>query len=213
MPEYRRFQPRWVVHEDSELLLVAKPAGLLTHASADKSRLNLVDLLRQARPELSGLTLQHRLDRETSGLLLFTLGDALRAPVAQACAQRQVHKEYLCWVRGKRLNASWTVQAPLQQRSGRVSVGPGQEACTEFTLLRRQGSYCLLQARPLSGRKHQIRVHLAHQRLPIVGDTLYGGEPADRLLLHAHRLELDLPGHGGLRSWTAPPEADFTPPV
>jgi 23S rRNA pseudouridine1911/1915/1917 synthase len=207
-----RFQPDWIVEEGDELLVVSKPAGLLSHPSADKTRDNLIDLLREARPDLVGLTLQHRLDKETSGLLLLTVGDRLRAGVAQRFADRQVRKEYLCWVRGKRLASSWSVQAPLTQRSGRVSVGPGQEAHTDFSLIRRAGPYCLLLAMPRTGRKHQIRAHLAHQGLPIVGDVLFGGEPASRLLLHAHRLELAHPQNGQLLRWAAEPGDDFHPP-
>lgn len=208
-----RFQPDWIVYQDDDLLVVHKPAGLLTHASADKTRANLVDLLRQARPELDGLVLQHRLDRETSGLLVLTIGPALRASVAQQFANRDVQKEYLCWVKGKRLSARWTVDAPLTQKSGRVRVGPGQTALTEFALLDRAGPYCLLRAVPRTGRKHQIRAHLAHRGLPILGDALYGGEPAPRLLLHAQRLELTHPITGQALSWTAEPSSDFKPPA
>lgn len=205
------FHAEWVVAEGDGYLVVCKPAGLLTHAGADKTRANLVDLLRKARPDLEGLTLQHRLDKETSGLLLFTVGDQLRAGVAQSFAERQVKKEYLCWVRGKRLASSWSVNAPLTQKSGRVSVGPGQEAHTDFSLLRRDGPYCLVLAVPRTGRKHQIRAHLAHRGLPIIGDDLFGGEPASRLLLHAHCLELPHPETGALLRWTAEPGDDFNP--
>ncbi len=206
-----RFKMEWLITEVDGLLVVHKPAGLLTHATADRSRENLVDLLRQARPDLNQLTLQHRLDRETSGVILFTTSVEMRAPVAQQFENRQVEKEYLCWVQGKRLESSWSVEASLQQRSGRVRVGPGQAARTDFRLLRREGSYCLLQARPLTGRKHQIRAHLAHRGLPIVGDELFGGEEASRLMLHAHRLTLTLPGSGKNVTFEAPTDIAFHP--
>lgn len=206
-----KLRAEWLIAETEGLLVVHKPAGLLTHATADRSRENLVDLLRQARPDLTDLTLQHRLDRETSGLLLFTTSVEMRAFVAHQFESRQVEKEYLCWVQGKRLESSWRVEAPLQQRSGRVRVGPGQEARTDFRLLQRQGAYCLLQARPLTGRKHQIRAHLAHRGLPIVGDQLFGGEEASRLMLHAHRLTLTLPGPQTAVTFEAPPNIDFHP--
>ena len=207
-----RWDPSWIVHEGQGLLVVNKPAGLLTHATADKARDNLVDLLRTHRPDLTAMTLQHRLDRETSGLILLTTSDETRAGIAQQFAERLVDKEYLCWVRGKRLDQSWTVDAPLQERSGRMKVGPGQEARTDFSLQRRQGSYCLLLAMPRTGRKHQIRAHLAHRRLPIVGDALFGGEPASRLMLHAYRLEIGHPVSGQRMQWTAEPSSDFQPP-
>lgn len=208
-----RWEPSWIVHEGQGLLVINKPSGLLTHATADKSRENLVDLLRTHRPDLTALTLQHRLDRETSGLILLTISDEVRAGIAQQFAERRATKEYLCWVKGKRLAQSWTVDAPLQERSGRIRVGPGQEAQTDFSLQRRQGSYCLLMAKPRTGRKHQIRAHLAHRKLPIVGDALFAGVPAPRLMLHAYSLEIEHPISGQRLRWTAEPPPDFQPPV
>lgn len=211
MSDSTLFSRSWIVEEEGGLLVVSKPSGLLTHATADKSRPNLVDLLRQARPDLTELTLQHRLDRETSGLVLFTTEQAIRAGVAQQFENRQVEKEYLCWVIGKKLERSWSVRASLGQRSGRVHVGPGQSAHTDFELVRRQGPYCLLRVRPITGRKHQIRAHLAHCGLPIVGDSLFKGAPASRLFLHAHTLCLRHPQNQQLRTFQAPPGVNFQP--
>lgn len=205
------FDPSWVLEDRDGLLVVSKPSGLLTHASADKSRVNLVDLVRASRAEGSELTLQHRLDRDTSGLVLFTTEVYARVIVAQQFEARNVRKEYLCWVRGKRLESSWSVDAPLTERSGRVKVGPGKPSQTDFRLLRRHGEYCLLEARPVTGRKHQIRAHLAHLGLPIIGDTLFGGFEASRLMLHAYRLTLSHPELGGERSFLAEPGTDFRP--
>ena len=206
-----RLDPRWILEDRDGLLVVSKPSGLLTHATADKSRKNLVDLVRAERPDGSELTLQHRLDRETSGLVLFTTEVATRAVVAQQFEQRRVHKQYLCWIRGKRLDSTWSVEAPLTERSGRVKVGPGKPSRTDFRLVRRQGEFCLLEARPVTGRKHQIRAHLAHLGLPILGDRLFGGEEASRLLLHAYRLSLSHPALGGDRMFTAEPDTEFRP--
>ncbi len=205
------FDPSWIVGERNGLLVINKPAGLLTHASADKSRINLVDLVRTSLPEGSELTLQHRLDRETSGLILFSTEVSTRAVVAQQFESRKVGKEYLCWVKGQRLQSSWSVEAPLTERSGRVKVGPGKPSQTNFRLLRRQGEYCLVEARPVTGRKHQIRAHLAHLGLPIIGDTLFGGSEASRLMLHAYRLSLSHPDLGGEQSFTAEPGPEFQP--
>lgn len=171
-----------------------------------------MDLLRQARPELKGLTLQHRLDLETSGLILFTIGDSLRAAVAQKFAQGEIKKEYLCWVRGKKLAKRWTVEVPLGERSGRVYLGEGKSARTDFLLLKRVGPYCLLKALPLTGRKHQIRAHLAHAKLPILGDVLFGGESSHRLLLHASSLGFCLDGRREFR-WTVAFDQDFLPNI
>ena len=204
------FDQHWIVAESDGLLAVRKPHGLLTHATADKSRQNLVDLLRQARADLSDLTLHHRLDKETSGLVLFSTSREVRVSVAQQFEARQVEKEYLCWVQGKRLDSHWVEEAPLRDRSGRVSVGPGQSARTEFQLLQRRGGYCLLSAKPTTGRKHQIRAHLAHRGLPIVGDTLFGGEAHPRLLLHAFRLQLEHPVKGETLHLKAEPDQSFT---
>ena len=205
------FDPSWIVEERDGLLVVNKPSGLLSHASADKSRDNLVDLVRASREEGSELTLQHRLDRDTSGLVLFTTEASTRVIVAQQFEARNVCKEYLCWVKGQRLQSSWSIEAPLTERSGRVKVGPGKPSRTDFRLLRRQGEYCLLEARPVTGRKHQIRAHLAHLGLPIIGDTLFGGAEASRLMLHAYRLSLSHPAIGGERSFEADPGPKFRP--
>lgn len=204
------FDQDWIVAENDGLLAVRKPHGLLTHATADKSRQNLVELLRQARADLRELTLHHRLDKETSGLVLFSTSRQVRVGLAQQFDARQMEKEYLCWVKGKRLDSQWVEEASLRERSGRVSVGPGQFARTEFQLLQRRGGYCLLSAKPKTGRKHQIRAHLAHRGMPIVGDTLFGGESHPRLLLHAYRLRLLHPATGETLFLQADPDPSFS---
>ena len=197
-------EPR-VVFRDQHWLAIDKPAGLLVHPGADKSRPDLVSLVAGWMGERPW-TLHHRLDAETSGLVLFSLSLQARASVAAQFEERRVEKAYLCRI-GPGHPAAWTCDAPLAERRGRVLVdAAGKPAFTEFRGLDSPG---LIEARPRTGRKHQIRVHLASQGRPIVGDRLYGGADAPRLLLHAHTLRLLHPD-GSLMTLTAPCPKDFS---
>jgi RluA family pseudouridine synthase len=203
------FQPEnCVVYRDAHWLAIAKPAGLLVHPGADKTQSDLVTAV-AAWLGPATWTLHHRLDRETSGLVLFSLSAEGRVSVAAQFEQRQVEKGYLGRVASPgRAGEKWTCNAPLGERRGRVEVeGPGAKpAQTDF---RRLDSTGLVEALPRTGRKHQIRVHLASQGRPLVGDTLYGGAAAPRLMLHAHWLRLRHP-EGEWMTLKAEPPADFT---
>ena len=188
------FDPRQaVVYRDQHWLALNKPAGLLVHPGVDKSQ---PDLVSAVSSWLEGLpwTLQHRLDRETSGLVLLTLSLEARVHVARQFEERQVEKGYLCRVGPlpKGHPQQWSETQPLLEQRGRVSCHPnGKPAETRFRVLSADGRQTLLEASPKTGRKHQIRVHLAARRLPIVGDRLYGGASGARLFLHAYWLYLD----------------------
>ena len=211
---YAVFEPCWEIHRDESLLLVNKPAGLLCHPGADARRPDLMTLLRAhygtAFPEI---VLQHRLDRETSGLVVLTVSAEARVAVYRQFEQREVDKTYLAWVHDpkRRLAARFSCdRSLLVDRGGRVTVSTtGQVASTRFEVLRRSGAFALLQAHPASGRKHQIRVHLLSLGHPIVGDILYKGPPGKRLMLHASRIGLQ--NGGRTVSFEAPISADFRP--
>jgi RluA family pseudouridine synthase len=198
-----------VLYRDEHWLAIDKPAGLLVHPGADKSLPDMVSAVGAWLGDKSW-TLHHRLDRETSGLVLLSLSDAARLSVAAQFEKRQVEKVYLCRVAPFGGPASWVCDLPLSERRGRVAVDAShpqtKAAYTEFRRVRPDEG--LVEARPKTGRKHQIRVHLAWQGRPIVGDTLYGGPAAPRLMLHAHRLILLHPT-GSLRTLEAPPPAEF----
>lgn len=230
--------PGLVLYEDEWLLAVNKPAGLPTHATADPRRAHLqgavLDMLRQRPDPDPGskpdpyLGVHHRLDRDTSGVVLFSVHRDANAGLAAAFAGRTVTKHYLALCRGTPpLESSWTARSRLvrvspKSRAARFgslgpdalagasrSAGPALWAETGFEVLqRRRGGLLLVRAVPHTGRTHQIRVHLAEAGLPIEGDELYGGSVGGgygRVMLHAWQLELTHPISGDPMRITAPP--------
>jgi 23S rRNA pseudouridine1911/1915/1917 synthase len=221
-----------VLFEDDSLLIVNKPAPLLCHPT-DKIQNNTVtSVLKRQFPALR-LHLAHRLDRETSGVLLLAKDPATSRRLAGHFISRLVKKQYLALVFGE---VSWrrkTVDAPLGKENleikVRQAVGSGAEARTEFERLACGSGISLVLARPLTGRLHQIRVHLAHLGHPVLGDKLYNGKGelylkavrktldeadlaklgAPRQMLHAHRLRLPHPKTEQELSITAPLPEDF----
>lgn len=188
-----------IVFCDEHWLVIDKPAGLLVHPGADKSQPHLIELLpADIVASSERLVLQHRLDKETSGLVLLTRTQAECVRVAQLFADRKVQKTYLCrsaLYPQRRSQKSWTVDLALGQRKGRVWIDPqGQNALTRFRHLG-QG---WIEAKPHTGRKHQIRVHLAQAGWPIDGDQLYRGRPFHRMMLHAWKLQLEHPLQGSM---------------
>jgi 23S rRNA pseudouridine955/2504/2580 synthase len=204
-----RFRPA-IVHEDEHLLALDKPAGAAVHGGSGISR-GVIEEMRLARPQLRFLELVHRLDRDTSGVLL--LAKKRSALVAMHAALREggMRKLYTLLVLGAVRERRREVAVPLEKYllpggDRRVKVGDrGLESRTVFTLLGAAGEYTLLQAELLTGRTHQIRVHAAHIGHPIAGDEKYGDFAANkalarrglkRMFLHATRLELAHPGSG-----------------
>lgn len=203
-----------ILWRDQHLIAVEKPAGLLSHPGADRSRPDLVSWLREQLPpeEAEQLVMQHRLDRETSGLLLFSLSVAARAPLAQAFAERRIQKTYWAWVKGQPPGqGSW--QACLGEKKGRIFVDPGGlTAHTDYRVRQRRAAYCWLVLQPHTGRKHQLRVHCAFAGFPIVGDPLYRGATSTRLWLHAYQLELQHPVSGQALRLQCQPDGWDLPP-
>lgn len=192
-----------VVWRDQHLLVMHKPAGLLTHVGADRSRPDLVSWVR-AEVEPTAV-LQHRLDADTSGLVLFTLSDAARAPVAQAFERSQVRKLYLARVTGRPPRRA-VIDLPLGESKGRVRVDPaGKPSLTWLRCLHQEGGQAWLLLWPRSGRKHQLRVHCSAQGFPILGDALHGGVPDPRLWLHAWKLGLMHPVEARAMEWVDAP--------
>jgi RluA family pseudouridine synthase len=180
---------------DEDLVAVYKPAGLLSHPSADPRRSDLMSWLRE-QVEAEQLVMHHRLDRETSGLLVMTLSKRACAPLAQSIAEGRWQKTYLAWVVGNPPRQG-RVDLALGEVRGRVKVDRGGKAAiTDFVRQRQAGRYALLRLQPRQGRKHQLRVHCQSMGWPIVGDTLYGGEASSRLWLHAWKLQLAHPVTG-----------------
>ena len=191
-----------VVYEDQELLVLNKPSGLAVHGGSGLSY-GLIEALRQLRPETRYLELVHRLDRDTSGLILI----AKRAPVLRELhrqlREKHVEKRYLALVAGQWPGHCRQVEAPLQKnvlQSGERMVrvhAEGQRALTQFAVLERFKRATLIEARPVTGRTHQIRVHAQHVGFPLLGDDKYSDDRArdlarelglKRLFLHAQAL-------------------------
>lgn len=216
-----------ILFEDDWLLVADKPAGLPTHATVDPRRPHLhgelIALLgRRSSSEPAGqepyLGIHHRLDRDTSGVVVFTKRRDANKAVGDAFAGHQVTKQYLaiCTGRGPGANR-WTVRdrlarvSPTSEAARYAAVAHGgQLAETDLAIReRRPAGRVLVAATPRTGRTHQIRVHLAGCGLPIVGDTLYGGASAPRALLHAWRLALPHPDTGALLELESPWPDDF----
>jgi 23S rRNA pseudouridine1911/1915/1917 synthase len=215
-----------VVWEDEHLLAVDKPAGLVVHPTWGHRRGTLLNgLLWQARDwAQEGLRprLVHRLDKDTSGLLLVAKSRAAHAGLARALQRRQVAKTYLAVAWGRPAAARGRVDAaigrdPLDPKRRVAGAADGRPSVTDWELLAdgevAGRAVALLCCRPLTGRTHQIRVHLAAAGLPLVGDPLYGSGADAALLqrqaLHAWRLQLAHPVSQGPLELTAPPPADL----
>jgi 23S rRNA pseudouridine1911/1915/1917 synthase len=222
-----------VLFEDQFLLAVDKPAPLLCHPT-DKIQNNTVTaILKRQFPGLRP-RLAHRLDRETSGVLLLAKDPGTARRLAAHFIARLVKKEYLALAAGEVPWRRKTVDAPLGKEGleikVRQAVGAGAEALTEFERLASGGGLSLIRARPRTGRLHQIRVHLAHLGHPVLGDKLYTGKGelymkavrktldeadlarlgAPRQMLHAHRLRLPHPATGRELCVAAPLPGDFS---
>lgn len=172
-----------VIYCDGPLIVIDKPAGLPVHATARYHRHTLMAFLREDYdPPYPRLV--HRLDKETSGILLLCRDPVLESALKGELAHRRVHKRYLAIVKGRLPQDEGMIDAPIGRHpeSGirvKMCVRPeGLPARTRYRCLHRRGDYALVAAEPETGRQHQIRVHLSHLGAPLVGDKLYGPDPA-----------------------------------
>lgn len=187
-----------VVHEDESLIVLDKPAGVL--AVPGRGALAAADLWTLACTRWPDARVVHRLDQATSGLIVFARGDDAQRRLSHAFADRQVDKHYVALVQGRVALAQGRIALALAAdwpRRPRQQVDPGgKPARTEWQRLAHEGEQTRLALQPLTGRTHQLRVHLSAIGHPIVGDLLYDGPPAPRLMLHACALALPHP-HAG----------------
>ncbi|HVL34569.1 MAG TPA: RluA family pseudouridine synthase [Burkholderiales bacterium] len=212
-----------VVHEDPSLLVLDKPAGVAVHGGSGVSQ-GVIEALRAARPQARLLELAHRLDRDTSGLLMVAKKRSTLVELHRMLREGEVEKVYLTVVAGAWPEAVREIREPLHKYVNaagerRVSVGEGgQAAITRMRPLKRGAEFSLLEVRLLTGRTHQIRVHLAHAGHPVLGDDKYGDFAlnrglakggAKRLFLHAARLSLRHPLTGEPLRLEAPLPADM----
>ena len=208
-----------VIFEDDHLLVVNKPAGLNTHSPAPFAGEGLYDWLRHREPRWATLAIIHRLDKETSGVMVFAKSPAANRALTEQFASRQVRKKYLLLTDRPLKPLPLTMVSTLLRVGERYASTPerrpparpaaesGVRAETIFRLLDsafRAPHSALIEAEPLTGRTHQIRVHAAESGFPILGDTLYGGTPAARVCLHAAELAFRHPVTGQELRFTAP---------
>lgn len=176
-------QPLRLIYEDEALLVVDKPAGMLVHPAGVRMDDTVIGILREQFKEMY-VDLAHRLDRETSGLLLLTRSPEANRLVKEDFKHRRIQKRYLAVVRGVPSWEQHTVELPMGNGTTEIRVRQviredGQPARTTFLLKERLGLQgALLEAQPHTGRLHQIRVHLEAVGLPLVGDKIYGGDGA-----------------------------------
>lgn len=212
--------PIEIIYEDEDLLVVNKPAGLPMHPNVDISRENLVDNIKRFRSPDLYLGIHQRLDLQTSGVVLFSKNTKVNPSLAQQFSEHSVKKIYWALVLspGHLRQREWECNIPLGEplkRGGAVTWNKSgcKSACTVFKLLKRQGKILWLEATLKSGRKHQIRAHLAAQKMPILGDILYRGSTQlevngqtinfPRVILHARQLSLLHPMTGKILEFTA----------
>ena len=223
--------PLHVLYEDSDLLVIDKPAGLVAHPAAGNRDGTLVNALLHRAPELAALPragLVHRLDKDTSGLLVVARSLRAHAALVAQMQARAIEREYLAVVNGVPV-AGGTVDAPVGRHPvdrQRMAVTPGgKPAVTHYRVRRRFRIHALLRVKLETGRTHQIRVHMAHIRFPLLGDVVYGGRPRvppgasptciaaiqnfRRQALHAERLALTHPVTGERLEWRAEIPADL----
>lgn len=207
-----------IVYEDKALIVLNKPAGIAVHGGSGLNY-GVIEAFRQLRPDARDLELVHRLDRDTSGLLMIAKKRSMLRHLHEQLRGDGVDKRYMALVRGHWATAKKQVNAPLQKsnlRSGERMVevdGEGKEALTLFRVLRRFGDFAtLVEAKPVTGRTHQIRVHAKHAGHSIAGDSKYGDDDftreirelgGKRLFLHAYELHVPLP-EGGVLKLEAP---------
>lgn len=212
--------PLDIVFENDDLLVINKPAGMVVHPAAGHATGTLVHAALGHAPEMEGIGgeqrpgVVHRLDKNTSGLILLAKNDVTHRFLQDQFRLRRVNKIYLALVDGQPPTPNGRVEAAigrdLKQRK-RMAVVPdekGREAVSEYQTLEKFNAHTLLEVHPITGRTHQIRLHLAFLGCPVTGDTVYGRRratiPLQRHFLHAARIEIRLPGEDTPRRFEAP---------
>ncbi|WP_144823833.1 23S rRNA pseudouridine(1911/1915/1917) synthase RluD [Marinobacter piscensis] len=221
-----------VVYEDEHLLVVNKPAGLVVHPAAGHAAGTLVNALLNYAPEVENLPragIVHRLDKDTSGVMVVARSLIAHTSLVDQLQERSMGREYEAVVVGT-LTGGATVDAPIgrhpNDRKKMAVVANGKPAVTHYRLIERFAAHTHVRCKLESGRTHQIRVHMAHVKHPLVGDPVYGGRlrlpkgttealrdmltSFSRQALHARKLTLEHPETGEILSWEAPLPEDFT---
>lgn len=211
-----------IVYEDSDLLVVNKPQGMVVHPAAGINRGTLVNALLYHCKDLSGINgtlrpgIVHRIDKDTSGLLLVAKNDFAHRDLARQIKEHTVKREYLALVHGVMMEPGGLIEAPIGRNTGdrqkmAVVMKNSKKALTHYRVLERLNGYTLLRCRLETGRTHQIRVHMAYIKHPVVGDPKYGPRKAQDLGFSGQALHAGKIGFIHPRS-KQPLEFAITPP-
>ena len=223
--------PLDIIYEDADLIVVNKPAGMVVHPAAGHDSGTLVNALLSHCPDLRGVGdaqgvrsgIVHRLDKDTSGLIIVAKNEAARENLQRQFKSRSVHKLYIALVEGHLTPPQGLIDVPVgrdkQQRKRMAAVSDGRPSRTAFKAIEffdaESQHYTLVEVRPQTGRTHQIRVHLAWLKFPLAGDRVYGRRrpkhalPLSRHFLHAQSLTFRLPSDGREVTFTAPLPPDL----
>ncbi|WP_083234265.1 23S rRNA pseudouridine(1911/1915/1917) synthase RluD [Candidatus Marithrix sp. Canyon 246] len=207
--------PLNILYEDEDLLIINKAAGVVVHPGAGNPDKTLVNALLHHAPELEQIPragIIHRIDKDTSGLLVVARSLTAHADLVQKLQQRKFIRKYEAIVHGVMVAGS-TIDAPIgrhpTQRVRMAVVENGKPAITHYRIIERYRNYTHISVKLETGRTHQIRVHMAYKRYPLLGDPVYGGRRIhkfknfNRQALHAASLGLDHPNSGEFMQWTA----------
>lgn len=214
--------PITVLYEDQDLAVVVKPCGMVVHPAAGNESGTLVNALLYHLDSLSGIGgerrpgIVHRLDKDTSGLLLVAKNDTAHASLSRQLAERKMEKHYLAVVSGQMKEQSGTIDLPLgrslKDRKKMAVLPGGRSAMTHWQVLEQRPDRALLDVHLVTGRTHQIRVHMAHIHHPVLGDPLYATRAtpkAPRLMLHAWKLAFAHPRTTSRLTFEAIPDTVF----
>jgi 23S rRNA pseudouridine1911/1915/1917 synthase len=208
-----------ILYEDDDCVVIVKPLGLLTHSKGEFNPEPTVETWLRSHTkqpaEMLGLRagIVHRLDRATSGVMICAKTPEALKWLQKQFAQRRSKKTYYAVVSGEFKQPEAIIDMPVERNPkapATFRVGhAGKSAVTQYKVLKSDGKFSLVELKPTTGRTHQLRVHLSHLGHPIVGDQMYGGEKAERMMLHAESLELTLPNRERA-TFTAPMPKEFS---
>ena len=217
--------PLDILYEDEQSIVINKPAGMVVHPAAGHETGTLVHAVLAHCADLQGFGgeirpgVVHRLDRDTSGIIVMAKNEKAHIFLQEQFKDRNVNKRYLALVDGAPPTPTGRVDAPIgrdpirRQQMAILTPDKGRAAVTEYITRKKYAKHTLIEAHPLTGRTHQIRVHMAFLKCPIVGDVLYGRKkqtiPLDRHFLHAYKLTILLPGHDEPMTFEAPLPAEL----
>lgn len=217
--------PLDILFENDDVIVVNKPAGMVVHPAAGHASGTLVHAALAHAPEMRGIGgekrpgIVHRLDKNTSGIILLAKNDHAHRQLQAQFSARQVQKVYLALVDGKPPTPTGRIEAPIgrdpahRKQMAVALPNKGRQAISEYWTLEAFPQHTLLEIHPITGRTHQIRLHLSYLDCPVVGDTTYGRRKSsittERHFLHAARLTINLPGESQARTFEAPLPEDL----